>query len=360
VLEGPKIQVPGVYQAPQGTEASKKPPVQVGTAAIRPPNASQTKEAVAAATSVSPGIGITRPLPEYPITSKFGPRKAPKPGASTNHKAIDIGTYQKSGVPIPLNFEMGKVAKVGWAKGGGNTIWIDDLSNPGYQHIYMHMDRKAPYKKGDILTRGQILGYVGNTGVGTGPHLHYAISKNGKPIDPESVFGPGQPKAGTAEIKPPETPKGPVQASVVAENWPEEKTASAASPVMQAMKVAQTKDMAVAHGVSASMAGQGPKEDGFSPRMLELLEVIAANTGTIAKKEMSVNVTGGSVGVSAGMPDGSTGAGVSPKAPDSRKPPPPKRPDVNIFAPNNDILASFGEGPSAGIPYRIQKISRGV
>lgn len=119
------------------------------------------------------------------ITSKFGPRSAPTAGASTYHKGIDISGGNAMGKEI-IASSSGKIAYAGWASGYGNVIYLDHPNN--YQTRYAHQCRFAPgISVGVEVKAGQVIGYVGNTGIGTGPHLHFEIRKDGEAIDPQPI-----------------------------------------------------------------------------------------------------------------------------------------------------------------------------
>lgn len=116
------------------------------------------------------------------ITSPFGPRNTGIAGASTNHKGIDIGASEGSEA---LAAESGTVCeKVGEAQGGarGNYITLDHGN--GLKTRYQHLSRHANLNVGDRVTKGQVVGYVGHTGVGSGPHLHFEVLENDTAVDP--------------------------------------------------------------------------------------------------------------------------------------------------------------------------------
>jgi len=69
--------------------------------------------------------------------------------------------------------------------GYGNVVVVDH--GFGYKTLYAHCSR-IPVKEGDKVTRGTVIGLVGNTGLSTGPHLHYEVQKNGKKINPINFF----------------------------------------------------------------------------------------------------------------------------------------------------------------------------
>ncbi len=111
-------------------------------------------------------------------TSGFGLRKAPTKGASTNHKgqdwAIPVGTpvYASCG---------GTVAKAGWGSGYGYVVYINHID--GRQTRYAHLS-KILVKAGQTVKQGERIALSGNTGVTTGPHLHFEMLINGKQVDP--------------------------------------------------------------------------------------------------------------------------------------------------------------------------------
>jgi len=115
-----------------------------------------------------------------PITSPFGWRIHPIAGVRRFHEGIDIAAA--SGTPIAAA-ESGRVIYAGWYGGYGNYISIDHGGgvSTGYGHcsaIYVSV--------GQDVARGQAVGAVGSTGNSTGPHLHFEVRINGKPIDPLS------------------------------------------------------------------------------------------------------------------------------------------------------------------------------
>lgn len=112
-------------------------------------------------------------------TSKFGPRKAPKKGASTYHKGVDWAT--PTGTPVYASCG-GTVAKAGWGSGYGYVVYINH--EDGRQTRYGHLS-KILVKAGQTVKQGEKIALSGNTGVTTGPHLHFEILINGKQVDPE-------------------------------------------------------------------------------------------------------------------------------------------------------------------------------
>ena len=115
-------------------------------------------------------------------TSSFGRRKAPKKGASTNHKGVDWAIPQGSTVVASCG---GVVSKAGWGSGYGYVVYIDHPD--GRQTRYGHLS-KVNVTVGQKVSQGQKIALSGNTGVSTGPHLHFEILINGKQVDPEKYL----------------------------------------------------------------------------------------------------------------------------------------------------------------------------
>ena len=119
------------------------------------------------------------PLPgDTRVGSKFGPRVPPCAGASSFHQGWDIGGKQGAQVVAVL---AGRVTEAGYNNTCGNHVYIDHGN--GYSTHYLHFS-VIKVSKGDYVQQGQIVGLVGSTGVSTAPHLHFALYKNGKAIDP--------------------------------------------------------------------------------------------------------------------------------------------------------------------------------
>ena len=113
------------------------------------------------------------------ISSTLGFRKDPFTGKRAYHNGIDISA--KPGTPVisPAN---GVVIEVSSSRGLGNTLRISHMN--GYVSIFGHL-KEFHVKKGERVTRGQIIASLGNTGRSTGPHVHYEIRLDGKPVDPK-------------------------------------------------------------------------------------------------------------------------------------------------------------------------------
>lgn len=128
----------------------------------------------------------------YTITSTFGYRKpmdTSKGTTSSEHKGIDLGTYGGAAEAI-LAVADGTVSTVAYQDGGyGHYIIIKHTD--GVETRYAHMNSRSHLSAGDIVTAGDLLGYVGSSGASTGPHLHFEIRINGTPIDPQPYITAG-------------------------------------------------------------------------------------------------------------------------------------------------------------------------
>lgn len=119
-----------------------------------------------------------KPLAGGMLSSRFGYRRSPGGIGSTNHKGVDWATPR--GTPIYASCG-GTVVSAGWAGGYGYCVY---LTHPdGKQTRYAHLSSCA-VSKGQSVAQGQVIGYSGNTGNSTGPHLHFEIIVNGVQVDP--------------------------------------------------------------------------------------------------------------------------------------------------------------------------------
>ncbi len=134
------------------------------------------------------GKSITKSLMKTPIngarlSSSFGMRKHPILGYNKMHRGTDFAA--PSGTPIMASGS-GTVTRARWCGGGGNCVKIKH--NSTYQTIYAHMKNFAKgVKEGRKVKQGQIIGYVGSTGLSTGPHLHYEVIVNGKKVNSQKL-----------------------------------------------------------------------------------------------------------------------------------------------------------------------------
>lgn len=125
-------------------------------------------------------------LSNFTVSSHFGNRRAPKKGASTFHKGIDLAA--PTGTPIHAANE-GVITHKAYQKGYGNVVYIKHRD--GTETRYAHMSNFANIQPGMTVQAGQEIGYVGSTGESTGPHLHFEVrNAAGEAIDPTLVYGP--------------------------------------------------------------------------------------------------------------------------------------------------------------------------
>jgi murein DD-endopeptidase MepM/ murein hydrolase activator NlpD len=122
------------------------------------------------------------PLSSARISSGYGNRRRPIAGATTFHQGIDFAA--PSGTPIYATHN-GYVTNAGWSNGYGNNVSIS--TGGGVESFYGHQSKLA-VKSGQYVQKGQIIGYVGSTGVSTGPHLHYGVKINGQWINPTGYY----------------------------------------------------------------------------------------------------------------------------------------------------------------------------
>ena len=134
------------------------------------------------------GKSVEKALMKTPIngarlSSSFGMRKHPISGFNKMHQGTDFAA--KEGTPI-IASGTGTITRAKWCGGGGNCIKIKH--NSTYQTIYAHMKNFAKgIKVGKKVRQGQIIGYVGSTGMSTGPHLHYEVVINGKKVNSQKL-----------------------------------------------------------------------------------------------------------------------------------------------------------------------------
>lgn len=124
--------------------------------------------------SATPSIAPTRGL----LSDGFGGRSDPFTGERGNHQAIDISSNSGNPVRAPAD---GIVVKAEWANGYGNVIFLSH--GYGYSTRYGHLS-SFNVRPGQRVKRGDVIGAVGSTGRSTGPHLHYEVRVNNKPVNP--------------------------------------------------------------------------------------------------------------------------------------------------------------------------------
>ena len=137
-------------------------------------------------TTVKTSGGFLRPV-SGPITSPFGSRVHPIFKRTIFHTGVDLGMPMGAKVKASNS---GKVIYVGWYGGYGKVVIIDHgkVNGVPVTSLYAHLSSYS-VSNGSSVYKGQIIGNVGATGYATGPHLHFEMRENGKPVNP-SKYAP--------------------------------------------------------------------------------------------------------------------------------------------------------------------------
>ena len=129
---------------------------------------------------------MRKPIASGTFRSAFGMRRHPVLRYARMHNGVDYAA--RRGTPIFAAGD-GTVEKASWGGGYGNQVALRHAN--GYETTYSHMTKYASgIKPGARVRQGQIVGYVGSTGLSTGPHLHYEVHVNGRPVDPMRIKVP--------------------------------------------------------------------------------------------------------------------------------------------------------------------------
>ncbi len=130
---------------------------------------------------------LKAPLKFSRISSRFSyARRHPVTGKVRPHTGVDYAAPK--GTPV-MSIGDGKVVKAGWGGGGGNEVKIKH--NSTYSSAYLHLSRYGKgIRSGSRVRQGQVIGYVGSTGMSTGPHLDFRIWKNDRPVNPVGIISP--------------------------------------------------------------------------------------------------------------------------------------------------------------------------
>lgn len=135
--------------------------------------------------SLAESLPLGKPLRDYYVTSSFGARKDPMNGRVAMHQGLDMGAPFKS--PI-YSTGPGKVVYAGWRGRYGRLVEIDHGN--GIKTRFGHLN-KILVRKGELVDRTTRIGLLGNSGRSTGPHLHYEVILEGKPVNPVKFIKAG-------------------------------------------------------------------------------------------------------------------------------------------------------------------------
>lgn len=130
----------------------------------------------------SASSGWLMPCSYTKLTSPFGNRESPTAGASTYHQGVDLAAPQ--GTPVYAS-RAGRVTVAGYGSAAGYYVSINHLD--GYSTMYMHLNNYV-VSSGQTVSAGQLIGYVGRSGVATGYHLHFGIAYNGAYVNPANYI----------------------------------------------------------------------------------------------------------------------------------------------------------------------------
>ncbi len=126
---------------------------------------------------------LTLPV-DAPVSSRYGMRFHPIYHEMRLHKGMDLAA--PTGTPVRSAAE-GTVESTGWREGYGRTVTINHGN--GRSTLYAHLN-DYQVQAGQIIKSGEVLGSVGSTGNATGPHLHFEVRQDGKPVNPERLLKP--------------------------------------------------------------------------------------------------------------------------------------------------------------------------
>lgn len=164
--------------ARKSAEAAKKAQQQASSSSASSSGGGATQTANGSLSSIS-----VWPAPSYSyISSGFGSRGAPTPGASSNHKGVDLAAPANTAVVAAGS---GTVVKSYYSSSYGNYIAIDH--GGGVVTGYAHMNSRM-VSVGQTVSAGQQIGKIGSTGISTGNHLHFEVNINGTPVNPMNYF----------------------------------------------------------------------------------------------------------------------------------------------------------------------------
>ncbi|MCK4889275.1 MAG: M23 family metallopeptidase, partial [Candidatus Aminicenantes bacterium] len=128
------------------------------------------------------------PLPFMRLTSRFGYRRHPVTGFSAAHNGIDLGAPRGTTVRATAD---GRIYQAGYDRIRGRYI-VMSHGNKYRTHYYHLAGIKKGIRRGKWVNQGNVIGYVGNTGRSTGPHLHYGLQRSGRYLNPLRLNSPSR------------------------------------------------------------------------------------------------------------------------------------------------------------------------
>jgi len=120
------------------------------------------------------------PVKNFKITSKFGWRINPILKKREFHPGIDLRAVGK----VPVYATANGIVEAAGLNAYGYGYVVKIINGYGFKTLYAHLQKNLKVKRGDFVKKGQLIGYMGNTGLSTGQHLHYEIRYNDKPLNP--------------------------------------------------------------------------------------------------------------------------------------------------------------------------------
>ena len=136
----------------------------------------------AIASALHAKLPLGSPLQSSRVNSAFGARLHPVSGKYRRHNGVDLAAA--TGTPV-FATSSGSIRVAGWNGGYGLLITVDHGN--GIETRYAHLSRLI-VTRGQRVRTGEIIGFVGSTGNSTGPHLHYEIRQEGRPLDPAPML----------------------------------------------------------------------------------------------------------------------------------------------------------------------------
>jgi murein DD-endopeptidase MepM/ murein hydrolase activator NlpD len=172
-------QLVGEIEREQATRASaaNAAPAQIASASTATPTSTHALAAVAVDGTVLPVVGE--------ISSPFGLRADPFTGAPRFHAGVDVAAPRGTAIHAVAD---GEVVFSGWRRGGGGRV-VEVRHADGLVTSYAHADRTL-VRAGQHVVAGEVVATVGSSGRASGPHLHFAASRDGQPIDPSEILEP--------------------------------------------------------------------------------------------------------------------------------------------------------------------------